>query len=340
MKNRYTEINRPPLRKKLKKFYKLILGSRAVIITGHVTPDGDDIASQLALAEFLENRGRNYIIAWCEDVPGSFKFLPGSNKIVNINKNKIDPMDYDLFIVVDCGDISRIGDVKSLIKEHHIIVNIDHHQSNTMFGKFNIVEEKACSIGEILYYFFLQNRIPISYKMAVDLYVSLVTDTGSFNYDCMHRDVYLIAADLIDLGIIPSDFNVTLFQNKSLAYMELLTRVLTRMELLEDSKIAISNLRYEDFTEVKDDYTDGIIEYLGIIESVSVYILIKEKERGVFSASMRSKYDVDVAGIASGLNGGGHMRAAGCSTDKMSYDEFKEEIIRKIKQQFREHNKD
>jgi phosphoesterase RecJ-like protein len=121
--------------------------------------------------------------------------------------------------------------------------------------------------------------------------------------------------------------------------MKLLSIVLSRLELFEDSKIALSVLKYEDFADISDDDTDGIIEYLGMIESVSVYILIKEKIRGVFTASMRSKYNVDVARIAAFLNGGGHMRAAGCRTDKMSYDEFRGILISKISEQMKENNK-
>ncbi len=332
MKIKYSEIDRPPLKVKLKKLHKLILESKAVIIAGHVTPDGDDIASQLALGEFLRGLGKKYVIAWSEDVPRAFKFLPNSGSIENVGRAGIDPSGYDLFIIVDSGDLGRIGRIKDYIRPHHTVVNIDHHRMNTMFGSLNIVEEKACSIGEILYYYFLANEVPITHEMAVDLYVSIVTDTGSFNYDCMHRDVHYMAADLMDAGIVPSDFNILLYQNKSGDYIKLLGIVLNRLELLEDARIAVSHLDLEDFTDTDDD-TDGIIEYLGMIESVSVYILIKEKSRGVYTASMRSKYDVDVAKIASGLNGGGHMRAAGCRTSDLGYEEFKSEIVDKIRLQ-------
>lgn len=115
--------------------------------------------------------------------------------------------------------------------------------------------------------------------------------------------------------------------------MKLLTRTLTNLELFEDSKIAVSHLAAEDFLTGEEDDTDGIIEYLGMLEEVSVYVLIKEKTKGSFSASLRSKHDVDVARVASNFNGGGHMRAAGCRTDKLSLDAFKSNIIGKIKEQ-------
>jgi phosphoesterase RecJ-like protein len=324
------------LKKILKDLHKVIRKSRAVIIAGHVNPDGDDIASQLAIGEYLKSAGKKYVIAWSDDVPKAYRFLPNSDTIVNISKNPIDPGDYDLFIIVDSGDIDRIGDVRNLILPGHKVVNIDHHRSNTFFGDMNIVSDKACSIGEILYLYFIYNGISVTKEIAVDLYVSIVTDTGSFNYDCMHAEVHEIAADLMRHGIVPADFNIFLYQNRSEAYMNLLTKTLSNLELSDNSRIAFSHLFYNDFIPGDEDDTDGLIEYIGMIEKVSVYVLIKEKTQGVFTASMRSKYNVDVARIASSFNGGGHMRAAGCRTDKMSFEEFKAALTGKIKEQLQD----
>ncbi len=321
------------LKKKLKALYKTIKRSRAVIIAGHVNPDGDDIASQLAIGEYLKSIGKRYLIAWSEDVPKGFRFLPNSQSIVNINKNPVDPGEFDLFIAVDSGDIDRIGDVRNIMRPGHKVVNIDHHKSNTNFGNLNIVFEKACSVGELLYYFFILNGIAITTSIAADLYVSIATDTGSFNYDCMQPAVHIIAADLMRHGVVPADFNISLYQNKSEAYMKLLTGTLDNLELLENSRIAVSHLFYGDFIPGEEDDTEGIVEYLGMLESVSVYILIKEKSPGRFNASLRSKHGVDVARVASSFNGGGHMRAAGCRTDKLSFEEFKTAIVAKIKEQ-------
>ncbi len=333
MKNKFKILEQNALKNKLIELYNLILNSRGVIIAGHVTPDGDDVSSQIVLGEFLQSIGKKFVIAWSEDVPKSFHFLPDVKSIKNIHKEPVNPDDYDLFIIVDCGDIERIGDVRQLIRSGHTIINIDHHKINSEFGAMNIVAENACSIGEILYYFFIVNKIPVTRQMAVNLYVSIVTDTGSFSYDCMHTEVHLIAADLLERGIVPSDFNIFLYQSKSYSYIKLLTSVLSRLELIENGKIAFSHLPLSDFAGNIEDETDGIIEYLGMLESVSVYVLIKEKTPGVFTASMRSKFNVDVAKIASRFNGGGHMRAAGCRTEKLSYDEFKNKIISLIKKQ-------
>lgn len=328
-------LNRIPtdLKKKLKDLHALVKKSNGIIIAGHINADGDDISSQLALGEYLRFLGKKYIIAWQEDVPRSFLFLPKIESISNILKNPVRPEDFDLAIVVDCGDLERIGEVRKLLYPGLKVVNIDHHRSNTQFGSLNIVEEKASSIGEILYYFFNLNRIPINRDMAAFLYVSIVSDTGSFRYDNTSQGVHYIAAELLEKGINPSDYNINLFQNKSLPYIKFLTLVMNRMELIQDDLIAISYLNYEDFQNQQNDETDGIIEYLGMLHNVSVYVLIKEKKPNFYTASLRSKNNVDVAKIAAGFNGGGHLRAAGCRTNQMDLNAFKQAIVDKIREQ-------
>lgn len=323
----------PELLKQLKGLYRTIKKARGIIIAGHINPDGDDICSQLALGTYLNSIGKRSLVLAEDNAPRIFSFLPdvGLYRSIHGLKEKLTLEEYDLVIVVDSGDFDRIGDVRKVLPDGITVVNIDHHQGNTGFGNVNIVAEKACSIGEILYYFFQVNSIPITYPLAVHLYVSIVTDTGSFKFDNMHSEVHLIAAELMDKGVRPSDFTIHLFQNKNSSYMKLLSTMLSRMEIVEDGRIAVSTLKISDFENDDENDTDGLIDYLGMVDTVSVYILIKEKEEGLVTASIRSKYSVDVSSIAAEFGGGGHIRAAGCKTKDMSPDAFRSRLIQLIK---------
>jgi bifunctional oligoribonuclease and PAP phosphatase NrnA len=333
MKKTLNTLMTRTLKKQFKDLFHLIKKSKGILIAGHINPDGDDICSQLAVSEFLESINKKYLITWGEDVPKSFHFLPNVSRITSILKTAVDPQDYDMMLVVDSGDIDRIGDVRKLIRPGMKVANLDHHKGNTRFGDFNIVVDKASSIGELLYYFFKENRVPITFNMAVDLYISIITDSGSFRYDNMHPSVHYIAGELLELGVVPSEYYMALNMNKTSAYIKLLTKALSRMELFENGRISVSTLSVEDFHKIDIDETDGIIEYLGMLESVSVYILIKEKSKNNYSASLRSKTIVDVAKVASYFNGGGHRRAAGCKTDKLTGAEFRDKLIELVKEQ-------
>lgn len=315
------------LEQELLDLYALINSSNGIIITGHVNADGDDVGSQLAVAEYLHSINKKYIIINGDVIPHHLKFLPNSKWINHIDDIDIDLDQYDTAIVVDSGDIERIGTVKFLLEKNIKIINIDHHAGNTLFGDVNIIKVEACSVGEILYYFFKVNNIEITKNIAVDLYISIVSDTGSFKYDRMHSAVHIIVSDLMDIGVVPSEFNIHLFQSRRKCYIKLLSLILSRIEFYADNKIAVSYLFNDDFQGLEDDDTDGLIENMGIIDSVSVYCLIKEKKTGYYSASLRSKYNVNVAKIAANFSGGGHFKAAGCRTEKLEFEDFKKQLI-------------
>ncbi|MGC8764356.1 MAG: DHH family phosphoesterase [Brevinematia bacterium] len=316
------------LRKNLKKLHKIIEASKKVLITGHINTDGDNISSQLALASYLENINKPFDIVWSERVPESFEFIRGVEKIKVLDE-KINFSEYDIVIVVDSGDLKRIGKLSEYV-DGKFIVNLDHHKGNTNFGNLNIVVENASSIGELLFYFFTLNKIEISSEIAFYLYVSIVSDTGFFRFDSMHPDVHIIASKLLEKGINTYEINLCLNQSKSLAYLKYLKLVLNRLKLEMDNRVCYSYLLKEDFDENNNLETDSLVEYLGILRTVSVYFLIKEKEKGIYNISLRSKFDVDVSRIASNFGGGGHMRAAGCRVDGLSLEEAKEKLLNLI----------
>jgi len=318
--------------KNLKKLKKIIKKSNKILITGHINSDGDNISSQLALSYYLDLINKPHDIIWSDKVPESFDFLPSVEKIKNFTEN-VDLSVYDTFIIIDSGDIRRIGKISDYITTDKLIINIDHHKGNTNFGTFNVVIEKATSIGEILYYFCFVNKIKISKELAFYLYVSIVSDTGFFRFDLVHPDIHLIASDLLKKGINTYEVNYFLCQRKNFSYIKYLSILLNRVKLTSNDKICYSYLLKEDFDGLENQETDNLVEYLGMLKTVSVYFLIKEKEKGVFNISLRSKFNVDVAKIASFFGGGGHTRAAGCKIENITIQEAINKIIRMLEQE-------
>jgi phosphoesterase RecJ-like protein len=83
----------------------------------------------------------------------------------------------------------------------------------------------------------------------------------------------------------------------------------------------VSNLLRSDFTEVgaSEPYSEGIIDYLRMVEGAELAALIREQLNDGADAhkgSLRSSIDeLDVSAIARRFGGGGHRQAAGFSTD-------------------------
>jgi phosphoesterase RecJ-like protein len=63
-----------------------------------------------------------------------------------------------------------------------------------------------------------------------------------------------------------------------------------------------------------------------MIAGVYAGVTVKERENGVYHASVRTKEPVNAAAICEKFGGGGHKYAAGC--DDLGYD--KEEAVRRI----------
>ncbi len=138
-----------------------------------------------------------------------------------------------------------------------------------------------------------------------------MTDSGSFKYDQTQSATHLITSLLLDCGVVPCDYTAYLYQNKDAGYLKLIETLLGRIRLFDDDSISCSFLGYDDMQEANCFDTEGLIDYLGIVSTVKVFVLIKEKEKDKYSVSLRSKNEINVSDISSRFGGGGHQRAAG-----------------------------
>ena len=69
-------------------------------------------------------------------IPAVYRFLPATNRVVRDIKNET----YDLAVILDCGDLQRIGKAVSTVRQIPVIVNIDHHVTNTRFCRFQLID--------------------------------------------------------------------------------------------------------------------------------------------------------------------------------------------------------
>lgn len=81
-------------------------GVGTVAIAGHVRPDGDCVGSCLAVYNYIKTYAPQIQVdLYLQPIPNIFKFLRNSEKI----KSEYPQMPaYDLFIMLDCGDLSLI----------------------------------------------------------------------------------------------------------------------------------------------------------------------------------------------------------------------------------------
>lgn len=306
--------------------------SNKIAISAHISPDGDAIGSTLALTLGLRDIGKDVYIVSKDKVPDNCSFLSNSNEIdgetIEISK------DTDCLIALDCADLKRISANIDLNNRDFILINIDHHISNELYGDLNLVDANAAAVGEIVYKILINMNIVITDKIAECLYASIVSDTGSFKYSSTTSKTHDIAGSLIKTGIDFNKIHRMLFENKSYSKIRLYAKVLDSLTLTHSNKICVMEITEKMLSElnISDlEDTSDIISFGMQIKEVEVAVLLKEKkDEDIIKVSLRSKSKVDVCKIAKEFEGGGHPRAAGLTLN-CNIDDAKEKLVNNIK---------
>jgi phosphoesterase RecJ-like protein len=240
-------------------------------------------------------------------------------------------------VFLDCGNIDRMP-VDFLVGDGRFKINIDHHHDNTNFGDLNLVDTQASSTAEIVYDLAGVLGVALSPEMASALYVGLVTDTGKFMYENTDARAHRVAAALIDAGVDVDDIYRRLYENVPIEKLRLVARALESIERFCEDRLVLTSITEEDYraTGSSEAMTEGIIDLLRSVEGALVAAVVRDlgsRGRAERKVSLRSSTgEVDVSEIARHHNGGGHVRAAGFSTD-LTKDEIVEFLCAEVEAQ-------
>jgi bifunctional oligoribonuclease and PAP phosphatase NrnA len=282
------------------------------LLSTHVNADGDAIGSLLAVAEIVTLAGKSFrAVLHDRNVDPKYRFLPGFGRIESYRPS-IHSAPAASVILVDAPSVSRIGNVAAMIADRARILNIDHHASNTRFGRVNLVDDGACATAEILYHLAGSLRIPIDGRMATQLYTGIMFDTGRFRYSTLGR-AFPVAGAMIRLGAEPERIAEAVYGQKSFHSIKALGEALASLELHFDDRAALMHLPYRAIRSSPD--LDGIVDYAISVVGVRVAALLKEQKPGQYRISLRSRGTLDVNGLAQSFGGGGHPNASGCCID-------------------------
>lgn len=251
--------------------------------------------------------------------------------------------DYDLVIVVDTAELNQLGNIYQ--ENPHLfsevpVINIDHHVSNTHFGKINYVDIMASSATELI----LPILEELSKKTRTDLIdediatlllTGIITDTGSFQNANTTPRSFSKAAELIAYGARQQEIIQHIYKTKQLSQLKLWGRVLSKIETDDAHRIVWSVVSQQDFrdTESSEEQTGDVIdELMTNAPGAEVVLLIREKEDGTVAVSVRTTSSkVDGSKIAEHFGGGGHTQAAGFRIKDMDLKSAEYTIIKYVK---------
>jgi bifunctional oligoribonuclease and PAP phosphatase NrnA len=293
--------------------------SRSILVVSHSNPDGDAIGALLATGLAIKALQKKVQMYNETAIPAVYRFLPSVKSITQ----QVEAVEkFDTVVVLDCGALERVGSIADQIRNAPMIVNIDHHMTNTRFGHLQYVDPSACATSEIIYHIIKRLAVTFNCPMATAIYTGILTDTGSFRFSNTNQAAFAICAEMIACGANPYDVAQHVYGHYSLGRIKLLNLALDSLEISPNGKMSImsltQNMLKQTSTQAED--IDGIINYARRIEDVEVAALIHEMQsettdrkngRGIYHVSLRSDGSVNVAGIAAKFGGGGHANAAG-----------------------------
>jgi phosphoesterase RecJ-like protein len=299
--------------------------NKRFLLTTHVNPDGDAIGSLGALALVLEDMGKK-VLAYCQDeIPGFLRFLPYSDRIVRETPG---PDRFDVAVVLDCGELDRIGNAAEVLQHVEKIIHIDHHSSSDDFGQLNLVRPECSSTAEILYDIIQAIPASLSREAAENIYTAILTDTGSFRFANTTARALEIAAEMVALGVTPDKIASEVYDSMSPERLRLLARSLHTLTLRANGRLATMQVSQRMLEETKTTVmdTDGFVNYPRGISTAEMAIFFREMDSGKVNVSLRSRGKLNVAEFARSYDGGGHHNAAAFRTEG-SLPEVVEEIL-------------
>jgi len=316
------------------KIIPLIKSAKSILIVCHIRPDGDTLGSGLALHHLCGALGKTADIVADSAIPPQYMFMPGIDKVNSQQSKK-----YDLVLIVDCADAPRMGKYQGYAKSH-LSVNIDHHQTNDRFATHNIVVPTASSTCEVVFDVLEQENVfnesfdlnkDIAQKIATCLMTGLSTDTGHFMHSSVNQKVMETAGKLTALGADVHYIANNIYRSDSKTRLKLLGDALSRLRFFDDDSICVMTLMLDDFTKTNASplETEGFINYPLGIKTTQVAVTIIQFNQTTYKVSFRSK-GIDVSKIAGVFDGGGHVRAAGCTVNGF-YEDVVDKVVKAIR---------
>lgn len=292
-----------------------IVKAKRILISGHLSPDGDSLGSMIALARLLTLSGQTAVATADPNALGKPGFLEGVADLLPLKKLR--RQKFDLFIAVDCGAFERLPPEARPFAEKLPLVCIDHHVTNTAFGDVSIVDASASSAAELVWRFAKWMEWRIDPVVAEALWVGMITDSGRFAYASTSPATMRAAGDLLKSGVrtaLINDIIYGTFSRKAIGLKRIAWRSL---HIWKNRKVAEVTLDRDDFRAVRGTKADAedIIEIPRSVarnEIALFFYQIPDRTKET-RCSIRTRGDWDATVLAGRFGGGGHRQAAGCT---------------------------
>jgi len=325
------------LTKDIEKSHKRINDASKILILIS-SPDGDSVGTSIVLKHILESRGKYVSLYSNKPLNGELKKLQFTDEIQITNVVKLDFYNYDLLITVDTANIDQLYNYNTYknfkFPDNLDILYIDHHLSNTNFGKYKFYEEVS-STAEVLYKYLIEGVYTLSQDEAEILYYSIASDTGFFRWQINPYTLY-VASKLLEIGVNYDRLSNLYFENVDDKFIDVLDIFIKKTKFhkklrysslyIDEKLIKKMNIQREYLKNYTDTYRSNFL--INLI-NYDVSVIIREaKDFNIISfrgKSYTNKIDLTKMNQYSDFRGGGHKNACSFSSEK-SYTQIIKDI--------------
>ncbi|MDR0596113.1 MAG: 30S ribosome-binding factor RbfA [Clostridiales Family XIII bacterium] len=297
-----------------------LISAETIRLFTHENMDGDTLGSAVALCLALRGLGKDCAVVVSEKIPDNIAFIENGCTVDAQSAAADDAMfaGYDIAVLVDVGETERIKGREGLFANADETLCIDHHVSSKPIYGYNLIDTAAAATAELAYRVIMAMGAEVDSRIATALYVGIVTDTGRFQYTNTTPGIHRITAELIEAGAAVGEVSAEVYQNIKREKIMLANAVMSTMETVAGGKGIIAYMTRGMLAEAGalDEEAEGIAEKLRAVSGVEASAFVRETEDGSTKASLRSKHSYDVAELAARFGGGGHVRAAGFTSQK------------------------
>lgn len=314
-----------------------VANANTIVVIQGENPDGDSLASSLALEEILSEQGKKVVMYCAIDMPKYLRFLSGWDRVVNDF-----PYDSDMAIIVDTAAEALLEKalgtrgIRSFLDSHPVIV-LDHHgeaddeveQNDLSFPHEFILSRSAAATGELIYDIAKSAEWQVTATAASMLYSSIAADTLGLSTESVTAETYQTMADLVKLGAIPHQIENARreLMKKPADILAYKGELIGRIEYVLDGALATVHIPWEDIQEYSDRYNPSVLvlDEMRLVEGVQVACAIKTYPDGKVTGKLRCNLPVASA-IAGYFGGGGHNYAAGFKVHE-TYEQITRELL-------------
>ena len=164
---------------------KLLKSARHIVITCHLSPDGDALGSTLGLCRVLRNMGKDAYVVVPDQVPRALQFIPAVRDVVVYTmaqlRGRFLVRNADLIFCLDFNGADRVDEMREPLEQAKAKkVMIDHHLDPSMDTVLTISHPNMSSTSELVFRIVWQLGAfeEMTKEWATCVYCGMMTDTG------------------------------------------------------------------------------------------------------------------------------------------------------------------